>query len=94
MHITKLFVYIPPHSIYHGLTENRLGLPEAQLPPFPIFIIPDSLTTPKFRQLVTPLVFRMSNGGGDCLLSGDSSARLPAYTYHKKTLIKHFIVYI
>uniref|UniRef100_A0A2H1WN63 SFRICE_040728 n=1 Tax=Spodoptera frugiperda TaxID=7108 RepID=A0A2H1WN63_SPOFR len=28
---------------------------------------------------VTPVVFRVSMGGGDCLPSGDPSARLPAY---------------
>uniref|UniRef100_A0A2H1WZE6 SFRICE_040213 n=1 Tax=Spodoptera frugiperda TaxID=7108 RepID=A0A2H1WZE6_SPOFR len=29
--------------------------------------------------LMTPLVFQVSMGGGDCLLSGDKSARLPAF---------------
>uniref|UniRef100_A0A2H1WZW9 SFRICE_028971 n=1 Tax=Spodoptera frugiperda TaxID=7108 RepID=A0A2H1WZW9_SPOFR len=32
---------------------------------------------------VTPLVFQVSMGGGDCLPSGDTSARLPAYTIKK-----------
>uniref|UniRef100_A0A2H1V8Y2 SFRICE_022582 n=1 Tax=Spodoptera frugiperda TaxID=7108 RepID=A0A2H1V8Y2_SPOFR len=40
--------------------------------------------TQRFRcadnALVTPLVFQVSIGGGDCLLSGDPSARLPAYS--------------
>uniref|UniRef100_A0A2H1WFV8 SFRICE_028804 n=1 Tax=Spodoptera frugiperda TaxID=7108 RepID=A0A2H1WFV8_SPOFR len=34
--------------------------------------------------LVTPLVFRMSMGGGDCLPSADPSAHLPAYPIKKK----------
>uniref|UniRef100_A0A2H1X0R5 SFRICE_030385 n=1 Tax=Spodoptera frugiperda TaxID=7108 RepID=A0A2H1X0R5_SPOFR len=37
--------------------------------------------------LVTPLVFRVSIGGGDCLLSGDTTTRLPAYTIKKKDLL-------
>lgn len=32
------------------------------------------------------LEFRMSMGGGDCLLSGDPSARLPAYKKLKSNL--------
>ncbi|KAF9800330.1 hypothetical protein SFRURICE_002899, partial [Spodoptera frugiperda] len=35
------------------------------------------------HELVTPLLFNVSIG--DCLPSGDLSAQLPAYTYHKKT---------
>uniref|UniRef100_A0A2H1VSG3 SFRICE_022705 n=1 Tax=Spodoptera frugiperda TaxID=7108 RepID=A0A2H1VSG3_SPOFR len=53
--------------------------------PISPFLIPDSPTTFKFltpqkacNALVTPLVFQVCMGGGDCLSSGDPSARLPA----------------
>uniref|UniRef100_A0A2H1V9Q7 SFRICE_020129 n=1 Tax=Spodoptera frugiperda TaxID=7108 RepID=A0A2H1V9Q7_SPOFR len=66
---------------------DRIRLPEAQLPSFPIFPIPDSPTTLKFlppqkagNAPVSPLVFQVSMGGGDCLPSANPSARLPAYT--------------
>uniref|UniRef100_A0A2H1VR30 SFRICE_034605 n=1 Tax=Spodoptera frugiperda TaxID=7108 RepID=A0A2H1VR30_SPOFR len=37
---------------------------------------------------VSPLVFRVSMGGGDCLPSGDPSAQIPAYTIKKNRLPK------
>uniref|UniRef100_A0A2H1WJ52 SFRICE_015981 n=1 Tax=Spodoptera frugiperda TaxID=7108 RepID=A0A2H1WJ52_SPOFR len=58
-----------------------------QLPLFPIFPITDTPTTlnslpPKAGQaLVTPLVFWVYTGGGDCLPSGDPTTRLPYYKY-------------
>uniref|UniRef100_A0A2H1VEQ9 SFRICE_002834 n=1 Tax=Spodoptera frugiperda TaxID=7108 RepID=A0A2H1VEQ9_SPOFR len=39
----------------------------------------NSLPRKAGNALVTPLVFQVSMGGGDCILSGDLSARLPAY---------------
>uniref|UniRef100_A0A2H1V7W7 SFRICE_020358 n=1 Tax=Spodoptera frugiperda TaxID=7108 RepID=A0A2H1V7W7_SPOFR len=35
--------------------------------------------------LVTPLVFQVPMGGGDCLPSGNTSARLPACIIKKKS---------
>uniref|UniRef100_A0A2H1V8A6 SFRICE_010323 n=1 Tax=Spodoptera frugiperda TaxID=7108 RepID=A0A2H1V8A6_SPOFR len=70
-----------------NVLKDSMRLLEAHLPPFPIFPIPDSLTTHKFLNpkmtsiaLVTPLVFQVSMGSGDCL----PSARLPAYTLQKQ----------
>uniref|UniRef100_A0A2H1VZ25 SFRICE_031746 n=1 Tax=Spodoptera frugiperda TaxID=7108 RepID=A0A2H1VZ25_SPOFR len=64
------------------------------IPPLPICPIPDSRTTTlKFltpqktsNALVTSLVFQVSIGGGDCLPSGDTSARLPACFIKKRRL--------
>uniref|UniRef100_A0A2H1VWA8 SFRICE_021203 n=1 Tax=Spodoptera frugiperda TaxID=7108 RepID=A0A2H1VWA8_SPOFR len=56
--------------------KQRLRCVSIPNSPFPIFLIPDSPTTLKFltpqktgNALVTPLVFQVSMGGGDCLPS-------------------------
>uniref|UniRef100_A0A2H1V2T1 SFRICE_003651 n=1 Tax=Spodoptera frugiperda TaxID=7108 RepID=A0A2H1V2T1_SPOFR len=61
--------------------------------PFPTFPIPDFPNKPQIpnpqkagNALVTPLVFWVSMGSGDCLLSSDPSTRLPAYTIQRKLL--------
>uniref|UniRef100_A0A2H1V6H1 SFRICE_022824 n=1 Tax=Spodoptera frugiperda TaxID=7108 RepID=A0A2H1V6H1_SPOFR len=41
--------------------------------------------------LVTPLVFWVSTGGGNCLPSGDPSARLPAYTIKRNQYMRLII---
>uniref|UniRef100_A0A2H1W0K2 SFRICE_022643 n=1 Tax=Spodoptera frugiperda TaxID=7108 RepID=A0A2H1W0K2_SPOFR len=60
----------PRPEWYHGLTENQeRGYQRPNYPPFSIF---DTLTTLKFltsKTLVTPLVFQVSLGGGDCIPS-------------------------
>uniref|UniRef100_A0A2H1WDL6 SFRICE_040154 n=1 Tax=Spodoptera frugiperda TaxID=7108 RepID=A0A2H1WDL6_SPOFR len=65
--------------------SRKLTLPEDQLAPAPFFPILDSPTTriPNLQKagnaLLTPLVFRVSIGGGDCMLLGE-----PAYTTKKE----------
>uniref|UniRef100_A0A2H1WFR0 SFRICE_012543 n=1 Tax=Spodoptera frugiperda TaxID=7108 RepID=A0A2H1WFR0_SPOFR len=41
---------------------------------------------------VTPLVFQVSMDGGECLPSGDPSARLPAYTIKKPIQYNYMII--
>uniref|UniRef100_A0A2H1V0Z4 SFRICE_001838 n=1 Tax=Spodoptera frugiperda TaxID=7108 RepID=A0A2H1V0Z4_SPOFR len=68
---------------YMGLITQivKMRLPEARFPPSQSFQspIPRQPLIPNPQNasnaLVTPLVFQMSMGGGDCLPSGDTSAR-------------------
>uniref|UniRef100_A0A2H1W395 SFRICE_021079 n=1 Tax=Spodoptera frugiperda TaxID=7108 RepID=A0A2H1W395_SPOFR len=68
------------------------------IPRFPIFPTSDSPATLKFLttkrpSLVRPLVFQVSIGGGDCLPSGDTSARIPACSIKNKLFPKD-VVYL
>ncbi|CAH1634906.1 unnamed protein product [Spodoptera littoralis] len=60
-------------------------------PNLPNSRIPNDPQTPNPQKagnaLVTPLVFQVSMGDADCLLSGDPSARLLAYAIKKGIII-------
>ena len=47
---------------------------------------PNSLEKRGGKALVTPLVLRVSMGGGDRLTSGDPYARLPSYLRKKRVI--------
>ncbi|KAF9812202.1 hypothetical protein SFRURICE_001122, partial [Spodoptera frugiperda] len=70
------------------------------IPSFPIFLIPDSSTILKFLtpkslvfQVVTPLVFQVSIGGGDCLPS-DTIRYIGSFTgvSRKKVTVIYFVL--
>uniref|UniRef100_A0A2H1VMM9 SFRICE_007381 n=1 Tax=Spodoptera frugiperda TaxID=7108 RepID=A0A2H1VMM9_SPOFR len=68
--VERTYIILQPNPIHYAVTMYK-----------PVNEQTDYLMAR--NALVTPLVFQVSMGGGDCLPSGDPSARLPAYTIKK-----------